>query len=418
MTQDFAGSDSGRLTHLESIRGLAALQVLLLHVFSAFFPAVVFLGTEPAWARILHGSPLFLLWDGYSAVYIFFVLSGLVLTFAFQRQADRPLAALRARVVRLFIPAFCACLLAAPFALAFGGLQQEAGRLTGSNWLTHVWSPPAGLAYWLKDAALDPLFLGYDSSYPFAAPGFAESVRHAYVAPLWSLSVELQGSVLVLGLVLASRKVKFWPLWLSALAVLMFRSHFICFLAGHALALALQARRKAGRAPYLPSTAVIALLTLGGLLCVQEEFGRYPEFGRFAVTSALCDLSLFSLPCQAFPQKIYGAIFIFVGLACSAPLSRLLTKPAFVALGRLSFPIYLVHWPILMGLGSFVLIALAPKLGVAGAGLAAGLLTVAATFALARPFSRIDAWAVALSRRCRAAPAPKTGEEPQLASAA
>ncbi|MBB4198165.1 hypothetical protein CCR94_10990 [Rhodoblastus sphagnicola] len=402
MARPLAVPEPGRLAHLESIRGLAALQVLLLHVFSAFFPALVFLGSEPVWARILHGSPLFLLCDGYSAVYIFFVLSGVVLTFAFQRQLAHPAAALLSRVVRLFIPAFCACLLAAPFRLVFGDLHARAGLITGSNWLVHAFSPPPGLAQWLKDATLNPLFLGYDNSFPFEAPGFAESINHAYVAPLWSLSIELQGSILVFLLVLGARATRFWPVVLAALALLIFRSHFICFLAGHAIALAIQARQRARGSLHLPQALAVGLLVLGGFLCLQEEFGRHAEFGRLALTRAACDLSLFSLPCQAFPQKIYGAIFLFIGLAFSAPLGRVLTRPAFVALGRLSFPIYLAHWPILMGGGSFVVVALAPGIGVALAGVAAGFLVIAATFALARPFSRVDAFAIATARRCRA----------------
>jgi uncharacterized membrane protein YcfT len=73
-----------RIAYLESIRGLAALQVLLLHFFAAFAPDLVFaLPAGAAVAAAIHLSPLYFLYDGYSAVYIFFALSGYVLSRSF-----------------------------------------------------------------------------------------------------------------------------------------------------------------------------------------------------------------------------------------------------------------------------------------------------------------------------------------------
>src|SRR4051794_41829710 len=61
---------------LESLRGIAALQVFLLHLLGAFWlPAVT--GEGPAGvATWLARSPLALLYDGESAVSLFFLLSG------------------------------------------------------------------------------------------------------------------------------------------------------------------------------------------------------------------------------------------------------------------------------------------------------------------------------------------------------
>src|ERR1700720_805693 len=87
-----------RIAYLESIRGLAALQVLLLHFLSAFAPNLVF--SPPAGAIVaptIHLSPLYFLYDGYSAVYIFFALSGYVLTRSFERNLARPSSQVLAR---------------------------------------------------------------------------------------------------------------------------------------------------------------------------------------------------------------------------------------------------------------------------------------------------------------------------------
>mgnify|MGYP006276608717 CR=1 FL=1 len=75
-----------RSHYLDIIRGLACLQVLLLHIAEAFFPA---LATEKITdftiGGLVHGSPLYLIYDGYTGVFIFFLLSGYVLTPSFNK---------------------------------------------------------------------------------------------------------------------------------------------------------------------------------------------------------------------------------------------------------------------------------------------------------------------------------------------
>ena len=104
-----------RIAYLESIRGLAALQVLLLHFLAAFAPDLVFsLPAGAAVAGYIHLSPLYFLYDGYSAVYIFFALSGYVLTRSFERHLAQPSSQILARVIRLGLPAITATLLLQP----------------------------------------------------------------------------------------------------------------------------------------------------------------------------------------------------------------------------------------------------------------------------------------------------------------
>ena len=89
-----------RIAYLESIRGLAALQVLLLHFLAAFAPDLVF--SLPAGAAVA----------GYIH-YIFFALSGYVLTRSFERHLAQPSSQILARVIRLGLPAITATLVAA-----------------------------------------------------------------------------------------------------------------------------------------------------------------------------------------------------------------------------------------------------------------------------------------------------------------
>jgi peptidoglycan/LPS O-acetylase OafA/YrhL len=124
-----------RIAYLESIRGLAALQVLLLHFLAAFAPDMVYaLPAGAAIAGAIHLSPLYFLYDGYSAVYIFFALSGYVLTRSFECNLANPPSQILGRVIRLGLPAVAAVLVAAAVMLVFGRPNVAAGELSGSTW--------------------------------------------------------------------------------------------------------------------------------------------------------------------------------------------------------------------------------------------------------------------------------------------
>jgi peptidoglycan/LPS O-acetylase OafA/YrhL len=82
---------SARVTSLDGLRGLAAVVVLVHHALLAapVFAAAYYGGSVAdrvggmAWAFIY--TPLHLIWAGTEAVYLFFVLSGVVLTFPILR---------------------------------------------------------------------------------------------------------------------------------------------------------------------------------------------------------------------------------------------------------------------------------------------------------------------------------------------
>src|SRR5258708_14692806 len=154
-----------RIAYLESIRGLAALQVLLLHFLAALAPDLVF--TPPAGAivaRTIHLSPLYFLYDGYSAVYIFFTLSGYVLTRSFERHLAQPSSQIMARVIRLGLPAIAATVIAAALLLIFGRPNVQAGDLSGSVWFASQWHADLSILSVIRDGVLNALFLSYRAS--------------------------------------------------------------------------------------------------------------------------------------------------------------------------------------------------------------------------------------------------------------
>ena len=103
--QDFdpAVSDAGlalaratqpaKIQYLEGLRGIAAVQVVLLHFVTGFLPHAA----EHA------APPLPVFWDGHTAVYVFFLISGAVLTPSFARGGPWPRQVAK-RLVRLGLP--------------------------------------------------------------------------------------------------------------------------------------------------------------------------------------------------------------------------------------------------------------------------------------------------------------------------
>src|ERR1700728_2969754 len=75
---------SGKVGYLEGLRGVAASQDVTMHFVSAFLPDAI----EHA------APPLQVLFDGHTAVYVFFLISGAVLTPAYARGTEflRPIA--------------------------------------------------------------------------------------------------------------------------------------------------------------------------------------------------------------------------------------------------------------------------------------------------------------------------------------
>src|SRR3982074_776003 len=228
-----------RIAYLESIRGLAALQVLLLHFLAAFAPDLVFsLPAGSAVAGYIHLSPLYFLYDGYSAVYIFFALSGYVLTRSFERHLAQPPSQILARVIRLGWPPITARLVAAAVMLRFGKPNVQAGVLSGSAWFASQWNTDVSILSIIRDGTINALFLGYRGlpGVAYLAP-WQKPIEQSFVAPLWSLSIESYGSMLVLGLCGCARRSR--ALWWSVVllgAVFTVRSAYICFFVGHLLA--------------------------------------------------------------------------------------------------------------------------------------------------------------------------------------
>jgi peptidoglycan/LPS O-acetylase OafA/YrhL len=388
-------SNERRIAYLDRLRGLASVQVLLSHSMLAFFLTTAF---ASPWSRTLTGyfaaTPLFFLFDGASAVCIFFVLSGYVLTPVFTHSRASNSAIIGSRFLRLAIPGIAGCGFSAILFQVFGRYHEAAGAIAESQWLADGWRPSADL-WFIKDAIVNGVILGFQDSslalwFGFPAASLAP-MADSYVTPLWTLSVEFYGSILVL-LLARSRS---WTLIILA-ALILGRTYLLCFLVGH-----VAARFDLGGKRLLVPWPMAAMAAAIGLaVCMISHFMSPKPVVQFCAR-----LAAFLPPCPLakaeYLIRVYGASLFTVGIMQCGPIRTFLAHKRLSALGRLSFPIYLTHWPIIFGVGSFSLVVLAPWTGALPARILALLISIAVTLVAAVCFEPVDQIALRVSRAWR-----------------
>ncbi|PPF43579.1 acyltransferase [Pseudoclavibacter sp. AY1F1] len=312
-----------RLRELDGLRGLAALIVLIYHI-SLTYPSLA----APYYAQPVEGplafaltyTPLHLLRDGRMAVYIFFVLSGLVLALpVLARGRAYPwLAYYPQRLIRLYLPVWAAVALGvALIALVPRGAEM------GSIWLE---SAPD--TFGATQIALDLTLV--------AGVG-------GVVSPLWTLRWEVLFSLLLpVYMFLATKFRRQW--WALALASLIligvgfrldneYLSILPMFMLGVASAAGLDDIRRSGEA--LKPRWRGLLLICAALLLVSPWLAQLVSVpgglvGHLRVAVAA------------------GAMLTVWCAICVPSFGNLLKARPFQWLGAISFSLYLIHEPIVI----------------------------------------------------------------------
>lgn len=372
---------SDKVQYLEGLRGIAAMQVVLLHFVTGFMPDTA----QHAW------PPLRVLFDGHTAVYVFFLISGAVLTPSFARP-DSFIGKLVKRIVRLGIPVAVAAAIATVLLASLPNAHLLAATLTGSTWLAMDSSGAPTLTHLAREIGLDSLLLGYRETTLFAPlADHLPLMEQSLDAPFWSLHLELYGSFLVLLLVsLRARSAWLYRAAIAATALLFGTHPLFLFVLGHLSAPML------GRRPgAIKATLGTVLLVLGIAMCTTKDWHAVEVLRLWLSDSeAAFSPNLFQF------QSQLGAIALYFGVVLCPGVWRLLESRPFRHLGRLSFSIYLLHFPILFSLVCAAFVGLHPALPPAASIAAAFVVFLVLTLFAAILFERwIDRPAIALSRR-------------------
>jgi peptidoglycan/LPS O-acetylase OafA/YrhL len=304
-----------RAPSLDGLRGAAAVAVVAFHCFEAT--------ALPDRARALWlASPLGILVNGPGAVHLFFVLSGYVLTLTLLR--ERGAAGLtRYYLRRLFRiqPPYMAAVL---FAWAVSALYAPGGRVSVAGMrIVHVAAARLPVALAFPSMAFGQLPVG------------------------WSLYVETWMSIIFpLWLAIARRVHPLAPL---ALGIGLAWLHhpwlrFLVFTLDFALGIALYLER-ARCARWLGRLGRLrwALWVLAALALIQAPYAlAWQRMGR-------AELLRGHDPTVVLCMGLGSAMLVAAVLYAPA-LRRLFSRAVAIFAGRVSYSLYLVHFPVLAGL--------------------------------------------------------------------
>lgn len=373
----------GKLAELDGLRGVASLVVVAWHFVYAFLPqrTGIVPGFDPATGWL--GNPLFALLNGPGAVMLFFVLSGYVLPLGYFR-SGRIETVLRAVAKRWFRLAGLTLVAAVGSYLLFRfGLYRyrEAAAFTHSGWLGSFGGGDVngGLRPSLPGAVLE------GAVFAFISP------TDAYNPVFWTMRDELFGSLMVFGLAVVLRRCSFRAgaalMVLAAAATQVTDPRLAAFVAGLTLSWA-HARGMVPASRWLAPVCMVSGLAL---------FGYLEPRGAYAWLGFLHDGSPWRY--DRIWLHTLGGLLLILGVPGSKRAGRLLASGAGRLLGRLSFPVYLFHFPLLCSWTCWLFLAVRPWLGDGEAVVVAALGTVPALLAVGYAFARVDEWWVARLNR-------------------
>ncbi|KQP97467.1 MULTISPECIES: acyltransferase family protein [unclassified Rathayibacter] len=333
-SMEVSTAGTGRFESLDGLRGVAALVVVIHHCLLVV-PELASGGPGEGslLADVLKFSPLHLVWLGTEAVWLFFILSGFVLTLPYLRTRRLDMASYYPRrLIRIYLPAWAALAFAAVLALLVTRPDASAGA-----WMDRHNSQPLGET--LTDAAL---VLGGST----------------LNTPLWSLQWEvLYSLILPLALLLFGRPSRWWVATAGGLLALIVLGALLdvkalffmpMFFFGSVLASnwpsidAAARRLLSGRR----GDAVGWALLMAAVLLLTLKWTLLP----LALPSVLSS--------AAQGTAIAGIVILFVLALSWQPAVDLLRRRALRWLGMISFSLYLIHEPIVVAVG----VALGPDL--------------------------------------------------------
>ncbi|MBE2173384.1 acyltransferase [Acinetobacter oleivorans] len=306
----------------ESLRGLACLAVVFSHFFGTFFPQLHnFYGSNLPkfeFIELIYNSPFAFFYSGTGAVFVFFVLSGYVLTLSFLKSKDskRKLKeSLIKRYPRLAIPAIFSCL------LMWVVLHFSVDLENVSEWFRSVGAKTPNL--------LEAIYSGAIGSFIFG--------EAKYNPVLWTMQIELLGSLIVYLICFFQKNniIKYALVVISILASMslsfMAFLGILSFILGHFLYFF--SRR-------IPEFICIFLFIVGLYFCgAHNESASYTVFSKILGERTYNILNFFG-----------GGLIVFASIKSNI-IDNFFNKNILLSLGKLSFSIYLVHIPIMYILG-------------------------------------------------------------------
>jgi peptidoglycan/LPS O-acetylase OafA/YrhL len=314
-------SGHDRITVLDSLRGLAALIVVLSHIDHTVDEN----GQLPIIGHLLHSTILHVVIDGRASVLLFFILSGFALSLSMNERFRYRTYVIK-RGCRLIIPYVAAILLSTAICLAVSPVAIP--QLSG--WFNeNIWYPKlTGREVWMNLAATGRLHdMLLDSG-------------------LWSLVVEMRIAPFFPMLHSVVRR-RPWTAAVVATAsyvfcrVLLIRSGNFYPLFNRNVADALEILG------YYAPLFVIGILMRHHFKALRQYLDRFSR--RLTIAGGLAVMAGAAWLASHWEEEkiIAGMVLIMLACVCVPDLGRAFSIKPLAWLGRISYSLYLVHLPVL-----------------------------------------------------------------------
>lgn len=313
--------DSGRIDSLDSLRGLAALVVLLHHCYFMLD------SSKAGELSVVRLSPLRLLIAGHAAVIVFFLLSGFVLALPYRSEQPHALGFIIRRTCRIYIPFASAVFLSTAVVILIPGVY-----------------PIQGATALLELPRLDQLNLPLIAGHLLLFGRFQDI---SLDPPIWSLVHELRISLVFPLLLWCCRR---WPAGTLAATLAIAAIAALRLSATGDADQGVVTASKTGSGSLLITLRYLPLFAIGAYMAVEA---RVMELSRAASATIKCSFVLAGVALLSGPSvPVWSDILLAIGailliLAFMSGWQPLLLRArASRWLGRVSFSLYLVHVPI------------------------------------------------------------------------
>ncbi|MDZ5473310.1 acyltransferase [Bacillus sp. 31A1R] len=311
-----------RYKELDSLRGIAAFSVFVFHILMVFPDS----WREKITWNVLNLSPLHFFFTGKQHVILFFVLSGYVLSLVFfSRNKISYFPFILKRVIRLFIP----YVVAITVAIFLCSMLSKGGIATLGNLLNTSWVEPLNKKIILEHY----LFIGNYNIY-------------AINVVIWTLIHEMRISFIIPILVLLSIRYG-WKINLAIGAMLGMLGGGVHFFL---------------QDPYQPiyKTLFYILMFMVGILLSKNSIiltskynalSQKNKFVLFLVGTILFIYADFiKLPLLTDWVTTLGVAILLIISISSTLVSKVLLWSPLQFMGKISYSLYLYHFPILLSL--------------------------------------------------------------------
>jgi peptidoglycan/LPS O-acetylase OafA/YrhL len=333
-----------KINYLDGLRGVAAINVMIMHFFIILVPAMIYSDRMPSHLgnleQIFSSTPLGLIGAGNFSVCIFFVLSGYVLTQKYFKNRDKKIiisGAMR-RYIRLFVPVLAVTILS--FLMASTGVFHyyiETVMVSGNNNYDNYWTFTPDIVDAVKQAVWGSFFTGDDTYNPV----------------LWTITTEFYGSMLVFAMALMfGVQRNRWTFYLAA-SVLFFNSYYFAFIIGMGFADTFNSKTSIFKTD---NKIILSVILFSGLFLGSYPVGTVTNDSLYAFLNN----GLFEIPKLTY--HILGAGMIMYVLLNSRWLQQIFSSPVPVFLGKISYSLYLIHFLIISSFTCALFLALRPIL--------------------------------------------------------